>query len=220
MDTKKSNDSAEKIQRSVGLSDLHSHQPRKALLEDEGYGSRASSCVLSTYSSESSLHSTTSKANIQSTILEDDKDSEAIGCAHVSDNKDNDSSPLEEPNHEGEPSSPSEDPEDLSSKMASLKLIEPSVHQGFQKCSLCGLQQTRKLSYQHPPLHPRVHYQRGSEATVSTKPSQPEKEPTCIMCRRNAQKTSPPPKRKISKSYIFKATPMRRWNSDIITVSL
>jgi len=107
MDTKKSNDSAK---RSVGTSDLHSHQPRKALLEDEGYGSRASSFALSTYSSESSLHSTTSTANIPSTILEGDKDLEAIGCAHVSDNKDNDSSPLEEPDHEREPSSPSEDP--------------------------------------------------------------------------------------------------------------
>ena len=118
MDTKKSNDSAKKIQRSVVMSDLHSHQPCKALLEDEGYGSRASSFALSTYSSESSLHSTTSTANIPSTILEDDKDSEAIGCAHVSDNKDNDSSSLEEPDHEGEPSSPSEEPTGINGIMS------------------------------------------------------------------------------------------------------
>ena len=219
MDTKMSNDSAKKIQRSVGTSDLHSHQSRKQS-EDEGYGSRPASMALSPYTSKSSLHSTTSTANIPSTILEDDKDSEAIS-RHVCDHKDNYSSPLEEPNHEGEPSSPSEEPEHLSSKMASLNLTEQSVHQSFQKCSLCDSQlKARKLSYQHPPLHQRVHYRRGSEATVSTKPSQSEKEPTCIMCRRNSQKTSLPPKRKISKSYIFKATPMRRWNSDIITVSL
>ena len=137
MDTKKSNDSAKKIQRSVGTSDLHSHQPRKQS-EDEGYGSRPSSMALSPYSSESSLHSTTSTAKIPPTILEDDKDSEAIGCAHVSDNKDNESSPPKEPNHKGEPSSPSEEPEDLSSKMTSLKLTEQNVHQGFQKCGLCG----------------------------------------------------------------------------------
>ena len=241
MDTKEVSD-PKKLHRPKAKSDLYSHQ--HPVDEDEGYSSRPSSKgVLSPSPSQTSLHSTASTANIPSTILEKSEDSEAIssGCAHVSDHKEPKvlNSPsghsvqsscliestaanvLPDNHHEGEHSPPSRGPEDLSSKLALLKLIESSEHQSVQKCSLCDSQiKPRKLSYQPPPLHPRVHYRRGSEATVSTKPLQPEKEPTCIMCRRNSQKTSPPPKRKLSKGYIFKATPMRRWNSQIITVSL
>ena len=240
MDTKETSDSR-KIPRSVAVTNLHS--PQRPVDEDEGYGSRPSSMVLSPSPSKTSLHPTTSTANIPSTIPEKSEDPEAIssGCAHVSDHKEPkvlnspsghsvqsscliESTPakiqtLLDNQREGEDSSPSEEPEDLSSKIALLKLTESSSHQSVQKCSLCDSQiKPRRLSYQPPPLPPIVHYRRGSEATVFTKPLQPEKEPTCIMCRRNAQKTSPPPKRKLSstKSYVFKATPMRRWNSEII----
>ena len=240
MDTKEASDS-KKLHRSKAQSDLHS--PQRLVDEDEGYSSRPTSWVLSPSPSKTSLHSTKSTANIPSTIPEKSEDSEAIssGCAHVSDYKKPkvlnspsghsvqsscliESTPakiqiLLDNQREGEDSSPSEEPEGLSSKIALLKLTESSAHQSVLKCSLCDFQlKTRRLSYQPPPLPPIVHYRRGSEATVFTKQLQPEKEPTCIMCRRNAQKTSPPPKRKLSstKSYVFKATPMRRWNSEII----
>ena len=236
-----------KIQRSVAVTNLFSPeipQNSKELKsgdEDEGYNSRRSSTYSSSSTSKTSLHSNASAANIPSTILENDEDLEASssGCGHVSKHKapkvlNSPSGPVQScakkdsiestaaniqilpNNHEGEGSSPSED---LSSKVALLKLTESSAHHSVQKCSLCDSQiNTRRFSYQHPPLHPRVHYRRGSETTVSAKPLQPEKEPTCIMCRRNSQKMSPPPKRKLSstKSYVFKATPMRRWNSEII----
>ena len=239
MDTKEVSD-PKKLHRSKAKSDLYS--PQHPVDEDEGYSSRPSSKgVLSPSPSGTSLHSTASTANIPSTIP---KNLEAIssGCAdHTAPKvlnspsghsvqssctkKDSIESTaaniqiLPDSHHEGEHSSPSRGLEDLSSKLALLKLTESSEHQSVQKCSLCDLQiKPRKLSYQPPPLHPRVHYRRGSEATVSTKPLQPEKEPTCIICRRNSQKMSPPPKRKLSstKSYVFKATPMRRWNSEII----
>ena len=242
MDTKEVSDS-KKLRRFEGKSNLQS--PQRPVDEDEGYDSRPSSVVLSPSPSQTSLQINVSAANIPSTIPENNEDLEAIssGCAHVSDHKAPEvlnapigpvqSCPkkdsiestaaniqiLPDEHHEGGHSSPSEEPEDLSSKLAMIKLTESSAHQSIQKCSLCdSLINTRRLSYQPPPLHPRVHYRRGSEATVSTKPLQPEKEPTCIMCRRNSQKTSPTPKRKLSstKSYVFKATPMRRWNSEII----
>ena len=235
-----------KIQRSVAVTNLHypetagilqnskSSNEIKSGDEDEGYNSTPSSTYSSPNTSKTSLHSTASTANIPSTITENNEDLEAFssGCADHKDpkvlnspsaKKDSVESTaaniqiLPDNHHESEHSSPSEEPEDLSSEIALLKLTESSAHQS----GLCDSQlKTRKLSYQHPPLHPKVHYRRGSETTVSTKPLQPEKEPTCIMCRRNSQKTSPPPNRKLSKSYIFKATPMRRWNSQIITVSL
>ena len=208
--------------------------------------SRPPSMVLSPSPSQTSLHSTPSTANIPSTIPENNEDLEVIsfGCAdHKAPKVMNSPSGhsvqsscakkdsiestatniliLPDNHHEGGHSSQSEELEELSSKLALLIFTGSSAHQSFQKCSLCNSQlKPRKLSYQHPPLHPRVDHRRGSEAIVSTKPLQSEKEPTCIMCRRNSQKTSPPPKRKLSKGYIFKATPMRRWNSQIITVSL
>ena len=241
MDTKEASDSR-KSHRSVAVTNLHF--PQHLVDEDEGYSSRPVSMVFSPWRSQTSLHSTTSKASIPSTIPENNEDSEAMssGCAHHKSpkvlnspsghsvqsscaKKDSIESAvaniliLPDNHHEGEHSSPSRGPEDLSSKLALLKLTESSAHQSVLKCSLCDSQiKPRKLSYQPPPLHPRVHYRRGSETTVSAKPLQPEKEPTCIMCRRNSQKISPPPKRKLSstKSYVFKATPMRRWNSEII----
>ena len=242
MDTKEVSGSFKKIPRSVAVQNLLSTQ--RPVDEDEGYSSRPSSWAMLPSPHHTSLHPTTSTANIPSTIPEKSEDSEAIssGGAHVSDHKEpkvlNSPSghsvqsscliestqakiqiPLDN-QREGEHSSPSEEPEDLSSRLALLKLTESSAHQSVLKCSLCDLQlKPRRLSYQPPPLPPIVHYRRGSEATVFTKPLQPEKEPTCIMCRRNSQKTSPPPKRKLSstKSYVFKATPpMRRWNSEII----
>ena len=249
MDTKEVSDS-KKIRRQPAVTNLHSPQPPLNELkngdEDEGYSSkppsRPPSWAMSPSPSQTSLHSTPSTANIPSTIPENDEDLEAIsfGCAdHKAPKVMNSPSGhsvqsscakkdsiestttniliLPDSHHKGG-RSPSEGLEDLYSKLALLKFTGSSAHQSFQKCSLCNSQlKPRKLSYQHPPLHSRVDYRRGSEATVSAKP---EKEPTCIMCRRNSQKTSPPPKRKLSKGYIFKATPMRRWNSQIITVSL
>ena len=241
MDTKEVSD-PRKIHRSKAKSDLHS--PQCPVDEDEGYSSRLSSWVMSPSPSHTSLHPTTSSANIPSTIPGKNEDLEAIssGCAdHKTPEvlnppsghsvqsscakKDSIESTaaniqvLPDSHHAGEHPPPSEEPEDLSSRIALLKLTESSAHQSVLKCSLCDLQiKSRRLSYQPPPLPPIVHYRRGSEATVFTKPLQPEKEPTCIMCRRNSQKTSPPPKRKLpsTKSYVFKATPTQRWNPEII----
>lgn len=91
--------------------------------------------------------------------------------------------------------------------------------------------QTRRHSYE--PSHPSARFsvRRCSETAVGYRrklnlmPAKmslhSEAGPACIMCRRNSQPPSPPTKRKISltRSYIFKAVPIRRWNSEIFTVS-
>jgi len=91
--------------------------------------------------------------------------------------------------------------------------------------------QTRRHSYEPPHPSARFWVRRCSETAVAYRrklnliPAKmslhSEAGPACIMCRRNSQPPSPPTKRKISltRSYIFKAVPIRRWNSEIFTVS-
>lgn len=84
---------------------------------------------------------------------------------------------------------------------------EPSHHSArfcVRRCSETAVGYRRKLNLM--PAKMSLHSEAG---------------PACIMCRRNSQPPSPPTKRKISltRSYIFKAVPIRRWNSEIFTVS-
>ena len=206
-------------------------------LGDEGYDSRRNSgrSILS-FQSQISLESTLSVTNMKQ-ILENDEDpsdSEGISFTTVDNKNDEDSlaTVVTSPGPKYEHSSPTEESESLITKMCSLNLSdnEPNVQRNFQKQS--ASLHPRRHSDQHPyPLpSPRTCNRRSSEATLfiggrpflKILPLQPEEGPTCIMCRRNSlQMSSPTPKRKLSstRSYIFKATPIRRWNSEIFTVS-
>ena len=188
---------------------------------DEGYGSRRPSdtiSILSSCPSRSSIKSTSSTSNIPPPILEDDENSKPItfDCRCDSDSKDH-------------PFPQNEESETLIAKLTLLELADTEPHGRESLQTQSASLPPRRHSYQHIcPLssqrdcHRRSSLLTGGRPTVITfkmLPSQSVERPTG---RRNSQQLAsrPAPKRKLpsTRSYIFKATPLRRYNSEIFTV--
>ena len=162
-----------------------------------------------------------STSNIPPPILEADENSKPItfDCRCDSDSKDH-------------PFPQNEESETLITKLTLLELADTEPHGRESLQTQSANLPPRRRSYQHlcPHSSQRICHRRSSEATLLTGgrpfvisikmlPSPSAERPTG---RRNSQQlvSRPAPKQKLpsTRSYIFKATPLWRYNSEIFTV--